>query len=182
MQYSYYVGEGREAQTLIAEAKEKETLFAKAARELVCSFPNACAGVHRGDRGPLIGIAFAIESQLDDAQCRELGLKIKYEIINNLLAYFPNMRSNKGKELNSRIQALNRLHTTVSAYIINKLNVDRWLFDGRCMFKLSVGIKDGKIFVRIPGAPNDKERAAFPTFPAWFRAPATADELAFMVR
>lgn len=182
MNYSYYVGEGPEATALIAEARAAFAVFTGAVQELTGLFPNSCGGIHQGSKGALIGIAISVDSPLDNEQCRELGLRLRRKdpLVGGSLAYYPNIRSNKGKELNCRIADINKLHTTVSAHITGQLKADRWLFYAACLYRTAAGVKDGKIFVRVPGLPGDEESEKFPTLPGWFRAPATVDELAFI--
>ena len=187
MQKSYYVGEGPEAKVIIDAAFAKVQAFRDAGKALTVDMPAGtmiCA--KDGGEGAIIG--FGMRRELSFEEQQELGLSPDVsrpdQYGNFIPTYKPNARSNKGKKLRKRMNEINKFQITFSKAVINLLKIDRLCWDSFRIFMTSAGCKDDKLFVSIPGTPNDDENYGdkFPEIPEWFRPPQGDEAMFFFER
>lgn len=188
MKRTYYIGEGPEAKEVIDAAFAKVQAFRDAGSALSDGMPDGTMILaQNGGQGVIVG--FGIRQQLSQEDLAEYGLSPDVNRPDEngefIPTYKPNSRSNKGKELRKRINAANRLHTTFSDQVIATLKISRWCVDGRMMCMSSAGCKDGKLFISIPGTPDDGQSNGhggdkFPVIPSWFRAPQGDEAIFFL--
>ena len=183
MKKSYFVSEGPDAKALIDEANAKIQLFTDAVQDFVSGFPNNVGAVHRGVRGPVIGIGIHGDHLLSPENCKTLGLNPNPKPLDSSWYYTPNRRTKAGKNLQRRMDAINKLHIRFSDYVLKQLNVNRLVHDAQrhALVFATAGSKDGKLFLIIPGTPDDDAPDEFPTLPDWFRKPE-GDEFEFFLR
>ena len=183
MSTSYFVGEGPEAKVLIDETNAKIRSFFDAVQALAAEFPNSNGGIHKGERGPLIGICIDGAHKLSPEEAKRLGVNPFPEMLEESYFYKPDKRTKAGKEMHRRMDAINKTHVKFSDQIIDALKLYRMVADAsRGVLRFStVGSKDNKIFVLIPGTPDDNEHRSFPKVPDWFRKPE-GDEYQMFLR
>ena len=182
MERTRYVGEGPEAKALIDEAIAKIDAFIAIAENISKAFPNNKGGIHKGSRGKLLGVAIDGEHKLSPEQCKELGVNPNPEMVGKDFFYKPDKRTKAGKDLTKCISAANQEHIDFSDFIVERLGVSRMLFRYGRMFRAVSGHDKDKLFVSIPGAPDDgEEHDKFPAVPTWLRKPE-GDEYAFFLR
>ncbi len=182
MKYTYYVGEGPEAEALIKDIRRAGKSFRYEVDIILKDFPGNTGSVHSGDIGPVVGMAFAKE--LTATQCRDYGFNNKADFHEGSFFYYPSRRLNKGKALQKRFNLANKIRLSTK-YISEVTGVLRILFEGNRLCSTSVGFDDNKIYIRIPGTPDDGKSNPyggdkFPDIPDWFRAPV-GDEFKFFL-
>jgi hypothetical protein len=188
MQRTYYVGEGTAAKDIIDAACAKIQAFRAAGNALLEGLPEgAMILAQDGGQGHIIG--FGIRQKLTADEMAYCGLICDVMTRDSdgtyIQCYKPNGRSAKGKELRKRMNTTNKLHTTFSKEVVATLQIDRWLMEGRMIFMSSAGCNSSKLFISIPGSPDDEYvnkhgGDKFPVIPAWFRAPEGDEAMFFL--
>lgn len=187
MQYTYYVGEGREAQAVIKAANEKIAAYRAAVRAELENYPDGTEALSKGVG--ITGFLRKTDSLLSDEQCKDLSLRpsdrfsiegVRYQ------SYVPRLQTAKGKELARRLVKISGLRATFSDATVTLLGVGRSILgrhpSGTALYHSGVGCKDGKLFVKIPGSPDDQSEHGdgFPSVPAWLRAPQGDEAMFFL--
>lgn len=182
MNFTYLVGDGPEAKKTLELAIEKTEKQAKLLDNLEKEI-GAFALYTKQLSGEVSDLAF--KAQLSLEQCKKLGLNYNYSQRDGYYIYKPDRRLNTGKALSKNIEKINKTATTVPNEIKEILQVDCLKIGparhgrGTGMYFTSVGWKDNKIFLRIPGTKKDKE---FPKYlPSWLREPE-GEEFNFFMR
>jgi len=201
MHYSYYVGDGPEAEKVIGKVMEKIESFNDACRELEAEFPEGTLALKT--RNGLSMFARRMDQAFSPEQMKELGLRHSEDLTiqgdERVHAYVPNRRLKKGKELKQRIYRVNK-HSTGDFNDEAKklLRINRMLAGphaasrtGMALYFTVIATDGKKLFVKIPGAPGDKEDRErresgmgsdmFPDLPAWLHEPA-GDEFKVFLR
>lgn len=160
MEKSYYIGEGPEAEALIAEVIERR-VSTGVARKAVQDEYGADGLLTRNNGGEICGLVFK-EKQDCPFLKGELRLPDGY-------GYYAKKNCKQGKELSAKLRAPD-LQFSPSDYIVKKLNINRMCFGPSChgmaIYSTAAGFIDGKIIVSIPAA---KKGDPMPSIPAWFR-------------
>jgi hypothetical protein len=181
MKRNFYIGEGKEAKAAIDAGWAKVQVFRDAGNALLNGMPEGTKLCSR-DSGRGIIIGFGIQQELSADERARLGLSPDVPRPDSdgkhIPTYKPNSRSNNGKELRKRINAVNRLHTTFSKEVIAALGIDRWCHDGSKVFMSSAGCTDTALLVSIPGSPDDGQSDKFPDIPDFLREVKESEFLA----
>lgn len=173
MEKHYFIGEGPEAEKLIAEvvSRREETLTAR--RALMRDFGSdglILGGVWGYN---IVGLAFKEKTDLN-------FLKGGNRVTDGY-AYYPKRNTKKGKELAQRLNK-ESLHFSVSYFILSTLKLHRSVFSARRMYVSASCITEDlkRILIYIPG-PKEKEDGPsddFPAIPEWMREVKESEWLA----
>ena len=177
MEKNYYIGEGPEAEALIAEIKGLREA-ANNARDVVQQEYGADGLVLHGRGGKVCGLAF-IEKQNKPFLKGEVRLEKGF-------GYYPKLNCKQGKELASKLGAP-ELQFNTNDYILTKLKLHRMCGGphrasrtGMALYLSVAGYAENKILVSIPG-PKDLDRMhgdPMPEVPIWFREVKESEWLA----
>ncbi|MDR2744428.1 MAG: DUF5420 family protein [Desulfovibrio sp.] len=187
MKYTYFVGDGPEAKAVIDAARDKENAFREAVIEFEASLPRGVKCWIRGGRFGTGIVGFGFPRPLTLEKMRALGLKEGDSLPDNgklVRTYVPDRRFSKGKEMQKRIDAVNGKYANFSQEVLKILNISYMWRDLYNIYCSAAGSKDGKLFVRMPGSPEDEGDGfwnEFPEVPSWFRAPQE-DEATFFLK
>jgi hypothetical protein len=187
MKYTYYVGEGPEAKAVIDAAWTKENAFREAANEFEASLPRGAKCWIRGGRFGQGIVAFGFPRPLTLEKMRALGVKEGDRQPHNgkvVRTYVPDRRYARGKEMQKRMDAVNGKFAEFSLEVLKILNISYLRIESNKLCWPTAGSKDGKLFVRMPGCPDDANYGLcgeFPEVPSWFRAPQ-GDEAMFFLK
>lgn len=171
---TYYIGEGPEAEALIAEVKELIKAV-KNARAVIQQEYGADALVVGHDGQPR-GLAFT-EKQNKPYLKGEVRSKDAY-------GYYPKRNCKQGKELASKLAAP-ELKLDISDYILSKLKLHRMCVGscadsstGLAMYSSVAGYAGGKVLMSIPSLPAIENSDPMTSVPAWFREVKKSELLA----
>lgn len=174
---NFFIGEGPEAEALIAEIKGLREA-ANNARDVVQQEYGADGLVLHGRGGKVCGLAF-IEKQNKPFLKGEVRLEKGF-------GYYPKLNCKQGKELASKLGAP-ELQFNTNDYILTKLKLHRMCDGphrasrtGMALYLSVAGYAENKILVSIPG-PKDLDRMhgdPMPEVPTWFREVKESDWLA----
>lgn len=174
MQLHYYIGEGPEAEEIIAEIMDKQATV-HAARAALCK---EC-GVDNlfGCRGNVEGVFFKEKQNLPHLK-GEMCLEGGY-------GYYPKLNCKAGKELAAKLRDP-ALAFDINDHIIKRLKISRMVAGrhaasrtGMALYSSVAGIAKGKILVIIPGAPDNPDGGdPMPSVPEWMREVKESEWLA----
>lgn len=169
MNKNFFIGEGPEAEALIAEVKERREAVGKA-RNAVQKEYGADGLLSRGEGREICGLAFKEQRALPF---------LKGEVrLENGFGYYAKKNCKEGKELSAKLRAP-ELQFCPSDHIIHELKLNRMCVGagsaGIALYSSAAGFAGNKILVSIPcGESNDP----MPEVPTWFRAVKESEWLA----
>lgn len=169
MKYHFYIGEGPDSESFIAEvlAKESEVEAARAAVIKEYNADGLMLSSFYSDNGACLGLAFKEKQNLPflkgGKNCKDLGY-----------AYYPKLNCKAGKLLDEKLKAPSMTFSQ-SGYIMKSLNLWRTVIGrhpasrtGFAMHSSTAGIINGKLLVRIPRTeeriPRDDPMPEIPSF------------------
>jgi hypothetical protein len=169
MDHKYYVGEGPEAKSLIAETGGAIQKFHSECQEVADEYgAEGCFTVGRC----VIGLMFKEKSENDF-----LSL---FEQNEDGYCYKPRRNFKAGKELQNRLDAIQTVRP--SEFIVNKLGVSRMSAGkhlgsrtGMAMYHSVAGYNHGVLVVKIPAGEGGDP---MPTVPEWLREVKESEFLA----
>lgn len=160
MEKKYYIGEGPEAEALIAEVQARREVVSSA-RSAVQNEYGADGLLSRNRGGEICGLVFK-EKQHSPFLKSEIRVDGGY-------GYYAKKNCKRGKELYAKLRVPD-LQFSPSDHIVKKLNINRMCFGpsgpGMAIYSTAAGFADGKIIVSIPAA---EKGDPMPSVPAWFR-------------
>lgn len=183
MEKHFYIGEGPEAEELIAETLERENVAREARKALVAEYETDGLILSVWDNGKIAGLAF-------DKPTSRPYLKGETRLSNGEgYGYYPKLSTKEGKRLAERLKA-EELTFSRSNFILDKLRLRRMVAGassasrtGCALYYSVAGIISGKILVSIPGnKENEHGRDPFPEVPAWLREVKESEWLAVQGR
>lgn len=179
MEKHFFIGEGPQADELIAETLERENVAREARKALIAEYETDGLILSRWDDGKVAGLAF-------DKPTSRPYLKGETRLSNgDGYGYYPKLNTKEGKRLAGRLKA-RELTFSPSNFILDKLGLRRMVSGpspasrtGYSLHCSVAGIVSGKILVSIPGG-KERERGKdpFPEVPAWLREVKESEWLA----
>lgn len=179
MEKHFYIGEGLEAEELIAETLERENVAREARKALIAEYETDGLILSVWDDGKVAGLAFdKPTSRPYLAGETRLSSREGY-------GYYPKLSTKEGKRLAKRLEA-EELTFSQSNFILDKLRLRRMVAGpssasrtGSALYYSVAGIVSGKILISIPGSKeNEHGRDPFPEVPAWLREVRESEWLA----
>lgn len=179
MEKHFYIGEGPEAEELIAETLERENVAREARKALIAEYETDGLILSVWNDGKVAGLAF-------EKPTNRPYLKGETRLSNGEgYGYYPKLSTKEGKRLAERLKA-EELTFSRSNFILDKLCLRRIVAGasqssrtGRALYYSVAGIISGKVLVSIPGG---KEREGgedpFPEVPVWLREVKESEWLA----
>ena len=166
----FFIGEGPEAKSLIADVKAKRS-EAKAAREALCKKYNAGTVLVSGWEGRCTGLFFKEKQTAPHLKGEER--------FNGGYGYYPKKNCKAGKLLAQELSDPS-LTFQVSDYIVSSLKLSRMVINGRSIFYSTAGFADETLLVKIPGGhePKTPGRDPMPQVPSWMREVKESEFLA----
>lgn len=180
MEKHYFIGEGPEAEELIAVARKKELAVWEARRAVVEDYDadGLMESVWRD--GSVTGLAFI-------TQVKRPYLKGETKLANDEgYGYYPKKSTKEGKKLAKRLEEEN-MKFKMSNFIIEFLNLERAVTGpamggsryGYRIYYSVAGIVRNKVLVSIPGSKDpEKCKDTFPVIPEWMREVKESEWLA----
>lgn len=169
MTKNFFIGEGPEAEALIAEVKELREAVSIARKAIQNEY---CADglLSRNNGGEICGLVFKEKQSLPFLK-EEMRVDGGY-------GYYAKRNCKQGKELSAKLRAPD-LQFSPSDHIVKKLNINRMCFGasgpGMAIYSTAAGFIDGKIIVSIPAA---EKSDPMPEVPTWFREVKESEWLA----
>lgn len=183
MEKHFYIGEGPEAEELIAETLARGNVVSEARKALITEYEADGLILSRWNNGKVAGLAFEKPTSRPylKGETRTLG--------HEGYGYYPKLNTKEGKRLASRLSS-EELTFSMSKFILDKLHLHRLVTGpshvsrtGCALYYSVAGIVSGKVLVSIPGG---KEREGgedpFPEVPAWLREVKESEWLAVQGR
>jgi len=179
MEKHFYIGEGPQADELIAEALERENVAREARAAFVAEYETDGLILSAWGDGKVVGLAF-------DKPTSRPYLKGKTRLSNGEgYGYYPKLSTKEGKRLAERLKA-KELTFSLSKFILDKLHLHRMAagpsltsLTGYALYRSIAGIVSGKILVSIPGSKvSERGLDTFPEVPAWLREVKESEWLA----
>lgn len=177
MQQHYYIGEGSEAEALVAEVMEKQESV-RVARHSICVEYDT-DGLVLGRHGQVEGLCFKKKQTCP-------YLKGEFRYADGGYGYYPKLNSKAGKALAIKL-ADPLLTFDESDYIVRHLKISRMARGfhaasrtGTALYFTVAGIIDGKLLVKIPDSSERSENGCdpMPVPPAWLREVKESEWLA----
>lgn len=173
MERHYFIGEGTEAEKLIASMLARREVARKARRSLMHDYESDGLLLSGGRDGSIVGLSFKKK--------RNIPFLKGGDRIEGGYAYYPKMNTKKGKELAKRLKD-GDLTFSASHFIVDALKLERFAFSGRRMYVSVAGTSEDLkcILVSIPGAKEDEDgpSSTFPVIPEWMREVKESEWLA----
>ena len=173
MEKHFYIGEGAEADQLLAETRELWSVCREAQQRLAEDYGADSLVATRGIgwRNKVTGLFFA--QKVDRPY-----LKYAYRVAGGY-AYLPRKKTQEGKELARRLREEKSLHFSVSRHIVRALKVGRIVRGTSHLYESTAGYAGNSIFLAIPGSQEPCEGIdPFPAIPEWFREVRESEWLA----
>lgn len=166
----FFIGEGPEAQSLIADVHARSEA-AHAAREALRNEYGADNVLISRWNGQCTGLFFKEKQKVPHLKGEER--------VEDGYGYSPRKSSKAGKALAEKISNPS-LRFQTSDFIVSALKLSRMVINGRSMFSTVAGIVDGKLLVKIPGGhePKTPGRDPMPEVPTWLREVKESEWLA----
>lgn len=169
MDKNFFIGEGPEAEALIAEVKERRQTVGEARNALQKEY-GADGLLSRGDGREICGLAFREQRTLPF---------LKGEVrLENGFGYYAKKNCKEGKDLSAKLRAP-ELQFSTSDHIIHKLKLNRMCVGaaapGLALYRSAAGYVGNKILVSIP---NSESSDPMPEVPAWLREVKESEWLA----
>ena len=172
MEKHYFIGEGPEAEKLIASMLARREVVRKARLSLMHDYGSDGLLLSGGREGSIVGLSFRKKI---DIPFLKGGNRIE-----GGYAYYPKMNTKKGKELAKRLND-GDLTFSASHFIVEALKLDRFAFsENRMYFSVAGTSEDLKsILVSIPGTKEEgRPSNNFPVIPEWMREVKESEWLA----
>lgn len=173
MEKHFFIGEGPEAEKLIASMLARREVARKARLSLMHDYGSDGLLLSGGREGSIVGLSF---KEKKDIPFLKGGNRIK-----GGYAYYPKMNTKKGKELSKRLDDKD-LTFSASHFIIDALKLERFAFSARRMYVSVAGTSEDLkcILVSIPGTKEDEDGPSsnFPSIPEWMREVKESEWLA----
>lgn len=167
VQHHYYIGEGPEADALIAELKSREDKARKARMNILKEYGADALVMSVWKRGNPAGLGFKEKQNLPF-----LKGGTRYD---EGFAYYPKRSTKAGKELAVKLEAP-ELEFEASDYIIKTLKLHRMeagrhsgSHTGMALYHSVAGYCDGKLLVKIPAGKSGSVLDPMLEIPAWLR-------------
>ena len=178
MEKNYYIGEGPEAEALIAEVSACREA-ANNARDAVQKEYGADGLMIRSHSGNATGLAFKEKQHLPYLKGEER--------IEGGFGYYPKLNCKQGKELAAKLSSP-ELKFNASDYILGKLKLHRMCAGphaasrtGMALYYSVAGYTGSKVLVSIPGSKDEdpmRGKDKMPEVPAWLRPVKESEWLA----
>lgn len=174
---NFFIGEGPEAEALIAEVKALRDAVSNA-RDMVQKEYGADGLMLRGHGGDVTGLAFKEKQQRP-----YLKGETKLE---GGFGYYPKLNCKQGKELAAKLKAP-ELKFDASDYIIDALKLHRMCAgphaasrSGMALYYSVADYRGSKVLVSIPGSKDEDPKLGdkMPEVPTWLRAVKESEWLA----
>lgn len=167
MERHYFIGEGPEAEKLIAATFARSEVARKARLALMHDYSSDGLLLSGGRDGSIVGLSFK--------EKRDIPFLKGGDRIEGGYAYYPKMNTKKGKELAQRLKEGN-LTFSASHFIVDALKLEHFAFSGSRMYFSVAGTSENLkcILVSIPGERGD----TFPVIPEWMREVKKSEWLA----
>lgn len=167
MERHYFIGEGPEAEKLIAATLARSEVARKARLALMHDYSSDGLLLSGGRDGSIVGLSFK--------EKRDIPFLKGGNRIEGGYAYYPKMNTQKGKELAQRLKEGN-LTFSASHFIVDALKLEHFAFSGSRMYVSVAGTSENLkcILVSIPGERGD----TFPVIPEWMREVKESEWLA----
>lgn len=167
MERHYFIGEGPEAEKLIAATLARSEVARKARFALMHDYSSDGLLLSGGRDGSIVGLSFK--------EKRDIPFLKGGDRIEGGYAYYPKMNTKKGKELAQRLKEGN-LTFSASHFIVDALKLEHFAFSGSRMYVSVAGTSENLkcILVSIPGERGD----TFPVIPEWMREVKESEWLA----
>lgn len=167
MERHYFIGEGPEAEKLIAATLARSEVARKARLALMHDYSSDGLLLSGGRDGSIVGLSFK--------EKRDIPFLKGGNRIEGGYAYYPKMNTKKGKELAQRLKEGN-LTFSASHFIVDALKLEHFAFSGSRMYVSVAGTSENLkcILVSIPGERGD----TFPVIPEWMREVKESEWLA----
>ena len=167
MERHYFIGEGPEAEKLIAATLARREVARKARLSLMHDYSSDGLLLSGGREGSIVGLSFK--------EKRDIPFLKGGNRIEGGYAYYPKMNTKKGKELAQRLKEGN-LTFSASHFIVDALKLEHFAFSGSRMYVSVAGTSENLkcILVSIPGERGD----TFPVIPEWMREVKESEWLA----
>lgn len=167
MEKHYFIGEGTEAEKLIASMLARREVARKARLSLMHDYSSDGLLLSGGRDGSIVGLSFK--------EKRDIPFLKGGNRIEGGYAYYPKMNTKKGKELAQRLKEGN-LTFSASHFIVDALKLEHFAFSGSRMYVSVAGTSENLkcILVSIPGERGD----TFPVIPEWMREVKKSEWLA----
>lgn len=179
MEKHFYIGEGPEAEALIAETLERKNVALEARKALIAEYETDGLVLSAWGDGKVTGLAF-------DKPTSRPYLKGKTRLSDGeSYGYYPKLSTKEGKRLAQKLEA-EELTFSLSKFILDKLRLRRMVAGpggtsptGYILYHSVAGIVSGKVLVSIPGSKENKQgRDPFPNVPEWLREVKESEWLA----
>lgn len=167
MERHYFIGEGPEAEKLIAATLARSEVARKARLALMHDYSSDGLLLSGGRDGSIVGLSFK--------EKRDIPFLKGGDRIEGGYAYYPKMNTKKGKELAQRLKEGN-LTFSASHFIVDALKLEHFAFSESRMYVSVAGTSENLkcILVGIPGERGD----TFPVIPEWMREVKVSEWLA----
>ena len=167
MERHYFIGEGPEAEKLIAATLARSEVARKARLALMHDYSSDGLLLSGRRDGSIAGLSFK--------EKRGIPFLKGGDRIEGGYAYYPKMNTKKGKELAQRLKEGN-LTFSASHFIVDALKLEHFAFSGSRMYVSVAGTSENLkcILVSIPGERGD----TFPVIPEWMREVKESEWLA----
>lgn len=173
MEKHFFIGEGPEAEKIIASMLARREVASKARRALMHDYGSDGLLLSGGREGSIVGLSF---KEKKDIPFLKGGKRIK-----GGYAYYPKMNTKKGKELAQRLKDED-LTFSASHFIVDALKLERFAFSVCRMYVSVAGTSEDlkRILVSIPGAREGEDGSSdtFPVIPEWMREVKESEWLA----
>lgn len=167
MERHYFIGEGPEAEKLIAATLARSEVARKARLALMHDYSSDGLLLSGGRDGSIVGLSFK--------EKRDIPFLKGGNRIEGNYAYYPKMNTKKGKELAQRLKEGN-LTFSASHFIVDALKLEHFVFSESRIYVSVAGTSENLkcILVSIPGERGD----TFPVIPEWMREVKESEWLA----
>lgn len=167
MERHYFIGEGPEAEKLIAATLARSEVAREVRLALMHDYSSDGLLLSGGRDGSIVGLSFK--------EKRDIPFLKGGNRIEGGYAYYPKMNTKKGKELAQRLKEGN-LTFSASHFIVDALKLEHFAFSGSRMYVSVAGTSENLkcILVSIPGERGD----TFPVIPDWMREVKESEWLA----
>lgn len=172
MEKHYYIGEGPEAEKLIAATLEQSKVSEEARRALMADYGADGVIESRGFNNTVVGLGF--KEKID------VPFLKGHELLSGGYAYYPKRNTKDGKELAKRLND-KRLSFDHSRFILDYLKANRTVIEGTKVIMSAACISEDmkKILVVIPGVAEKVPFSdPFPAVPEWLQEVKESEFLA----